>query len=171
MKTASAPEYPQTPPHSPVHDEEKRNERDLRGSIYHGDDGLDGVGKGVSAIALEPNATTKPESVATAELFKKWKRFLSAEEEIEMGSTVERNKFFGMASEKSVMVLTAERVLLIDAQKMALRKNGNIPRASVVSCSVVDKETFELRFVKNRIKFKCSGPKAEKWKAAFERMD
>lgn len=81
---------------------------------------------------------------------------------------MERNKFLGMSTEKSVMLLTAQRVLLIDAEKMELRKNGNIPRSSVVSCSVVDKDTFELRFVKNRIKFKCSGPKAEKWKAALD---
>jgi len=166
LKAVEAPNYPQTPEQSPIFDEEKRNERELRGSIYGGDDGLDGDQKVDALAVVEPSASNQ-------DLHGKWKQFLSGDEEIEMGSTVERNRFFGMASEKSVMLLTsAGRVLLIDADKMEIRKNGNIPRASIVSCNVIDKESFELRFVKTKetkVKFRCSGPKAGKWKAALEK--
>lgn len=77
MQKVAVPEYPETPKHSPVHDEEKRNDRNLRGSIYGGDESVDE--EEVTAIKMEEHKSS------TQELYRKWNKFLNEEEEIVMG--------------------------------------------------------------------------------------
>ena len=157
MKSVDPPKYPQTPKNSPIYDEDQK--RELRGSVYEAMNDKN---------PKSPSASTKELNEV---LYTKWRKFLKKDELIEMGSSVERSKYFGMGSEKSVLLLTSmRRVLLIDPIKMQLRKNGDIARSSIVSCSVIDTQAFELRFVKNKMKFKCSGPKAHKWKEAFDKL-
>ena len=184
------PEYPAVPKDSPVHDEEKR--RELRAEyvdfvsidecvcnfFFLCFDGklrsnYEDIGGGQNDNNQEdkPPQKEKLEKKDSNMSLEKWQKFLNKDEQIEMGSTVEKSIYFGMGSQKSVLLLTSmRRVLLIDPVKMQLRKNGDIPRSSIVSCVVIDKETFELRFVKNKMKFKCSGPKADNWKKAFDKL-
>ena len=180
MKKVKCPEYPSTPKNSPANDEEEVKK--LRQSVYDRDE--DFVGDKV--IAMDLNNNNNDDNKLTEEprmekqdsthemnekLYQTWGRFLNKDEKIEMGSTVEKSKYFGMGSEKSVMLLTSmRRVLLIDQIKMKIRKGGEIPRSTIVSVTVIDKETFQLNFVKNKMKFKCSGPKADKWKKAFDKL-
>ena len=159
MQKVEVPKYPSTPKHSPVHDEQQRKK--LRESVYEGDEALSG----------KPEIPKIEKQTSSQVLYEQWQKFLNKDEEIEMGSTVEKSKYFGMGSEKSVMLLTSmRRILIIDPTKMELRKGGDIPRSSIVSCHVIDKETFQLNFVKNKAKYKCSGPKADKWKKAFDKV-
>eukprot|EP00485_Elphidium_margaritaceum_P004993 CAMPEP_0202691356 /NCGR_PEP_ID=MMETSP1385-20130828/6092_1 /ASSEMBLY_ACC=CAM_ASM_000861 /TAXON_ID=933848 /ORGANISM="Elphidium margaritaceum" /LENGTH=505 /DNA_ID=CAMNT_0049346751 /DNA_START=27 /DNA_END=1541 /DNA_ORIENTATION=- len=168
LQKRQAPEYPSTPKHSPIHDEEKRKE--LRSeSVYEGgdDDGavmeLDLHANNDGAAAAQKQMHDKQDSSLSV-LYERWQKFLESDEEITLGTTVEKSKYFGMSSEKSVMLLTThQRILLIDPIKMEIRKNGVIAKSTIVSCIVVDQETFELQFVKTKMKFKCSGPKAQKW--------
>ena len=178
MQRVKCPLYPSTPKNSPANDEEEVKK--LRQSVYDRDD--DFAGDKVQAMDLnnDDNKITEESTVikkqdSTQEmndaLYKTWGKFLNKDEKIEMGSTVEKSKYFGMGSEKSVMLLTSmRRVLLIDQVKMQIRKGGEIPRSQIVSVTVIDKETFQLNFVKNKMKFKCSGPKADKWKKAFDTL-
>eukprot|EP01083_Nonionella_stella_P319044 1169101_1 len=174
MQQVQCPKYPATPKHSPVHNEDKKKE--LRGSVF-----ADDLTASVS-VPLDVNISHNPQPIESALSVpvseqdknevanKKWKKFLNEKETIVMGSTVEKTKYFGMQTEKSVMVLTnMNRLLLIDPIKFELRKNGDIPRSAIVSCTVIDKDTFELRFPKSKMKFKCTGPSATKWKNAFEK--
>merc|ERR1712176_31491 len=153
MRNVVPPNYPKTPKNSPIHDDDHK--RELRGSVYGADD--------------EMNAKVKPLELNKPDMNKnkKWQKFLQSEELIEMGSSVEKSKYLGMGSEKSVLLLTSmKRLLLIDPIKMELRKNGSMSASSIVSCTVTSTQAFELRFVKNKIKFKCTGTKASKWKEA-----
>eukprot|EP00484_Ammonia_sp_Unknown_P021918 CAMPEP_0197032342 /NCGR_PEP_ID=MMETSP1384-20130603/11030_1 /TAXON_ID=29189 /ORGANISM="Ammonia sp." /LENGTH=505 /DNA_ID=CAMNT_0042461987 /DNA_START=77 /DNA_END=1594 /DNA_ORIENTATION=+ len=180
MIKVEPPKYPPTPAHSPVHDEDE--EKNRKKSVYDGigDEqdkvvpiSLDDVNEETAKSKPKPSSLEKQDSSMEmkAALHSKWKQFLQKEEEIEMGGTVEKSKYFGMGSERSVMLLTTQRrVLLIDTDKNVIRKNGEIARSSIVDVAVLDKDTFELRFVKNKMKFKCIGQKAEKWQKAFEKI-
>ena len=128
---------------------------------------IDNKSKGKSLEMKEDEIEKKDSNMS----LEKWQKFLNKDEQIGMGSTVEKSVYFGIASQKSVLLLTSmRRMLLIDPVKEKLRKNGDIPTGSIESCIVIDKETFELRFVKKKMKFKCTGTKAEKWKKAFDEL-
>jgi len=163
MHSVKVPSFPATPKNSPVHDEEKKGDKMLRGSVFTEDENEN------NEKVKENGKDTKEEKKESE--YAKWEPFLNASsgECIEMGSTVSRSRYLGMGSEKSVLLLTSHRVLLIDPTKMKLRKNGDMRRQSVQGVVVEDKETFVLRLEKSKLKFKCSGPKAQKWKAAFEK--
>ena len=177
--SVQAPTYPSTPKNSPANDEEQVKK--LRQSVYTGDEALSS-GSNVKPLDndlndlndVNENSVSRQSSTQELNdaLYKNWSKFLNKEEKIAMGSTVEQKTgLFGMSTTKSVMLLTTmRRILLIDTDKMKIRKNGDIPRSSIVSCNVIDKHSFELIRVKKNLKFKCMEPKAHKWKKAFDKL-
>merc|ERR1712013_801762 len=129
MHKVKVPAFPATPKSSPVHDEEKKGDKMLRGSVFTKDEETE----------TESKKETETENAKEREsAFSKWEPFLNSEngERIEMGSTVRRSKYLGMGSEKSVLLLTSHRVLMVDPSKMRLRKNGDIQRENVKGVEV-----------------------------------
>ena len=68
------------------------------------------------------------------------------DEQIEFGSAVSQSKMFGMQTDRSVMLLTNQkRILLIDGTEMKLKKD--ISTNTIKSVQVTDTSNLTIRLV------------------------
>ena len=115
------------------------------------------------------NNTSGGDNNSGRDIYARWKPFLKGDENIVLGSAVERSKYFGMSIEKYILLLTSnKRLLMIDGMNMKIHKEYTIAR--IRNMKRIDNKYIEIVLRKKTVKLKVMGNSTTQWIDSFRKV-